>query len=61
MNDIGSNLAAVIDADTADRGSLVARAAADIRSLVLRRTLLPGEQVRQEDLSAMLARLGARK
>lgn len=54
MNDIGSNLAAVIDADTADRGSLVARAAADIRSLVLRRTLLPGEQVRQEDLSAML-------
>jgi DNA-binding GntR family transcriptional regulator len=52
VNGIGSNLAAVIDADTADRGSLVARAAADIRSLVLRRSLLPGEQVRQEDLSA---------
>jgi DNA-binding GntR family transcriptional regulator len=54
VNGIGSNLAAVIDADTADRGSLVARAAADIRSLVLRRSLLPGEQVRQEDLSAMV-------
>jgi DNA-binding GntR family transcriptional regulator len=49
---IGSNLAAVIDADTTDRGSRVARAAADIRSLVLRRSLLPGEQIRQEDLSA---------
>lgn len=55
VNDIGSNIASAIDADPADRGSLVARAAADIRSLVLRRYLLPGEQVRQEDLSATLS------
>jgi DNA-binding GntR family transcriptional regulator len=54
MNDIVSNLAAEIDGEAAGRGSLVARAAADIRSLVLRRHLLPGEQVRQEDLSALL-------
>jgi DNA-binding GntR family transcriptional regulator len=31
-------------------GGAVARAAADIRSLILQRSLLPGEQVRQEDL-----------
>src|ERR1700689_927419 len=54
MKDIVSDLAADIDGDAAGRGSLVARAAADIRSLVLRRHLLPGEQVRQEDLSTMV-------
>src|ERR1700735_2978036 len=54
VNDIVSNLAVEIAGDAAGRGSLVARAAADIRSLVLRRSLLPGEQVRQEDLSAMV-------
>jgi DNA-binding GntR family transcriptional regulator len=32
-------------------GGSVARAAADIRELILRRSLLPGEQVRQEDLA----------
>jgi DNA-binding GntR family transcriptional regulator len=54
VSNIVSNSAAVIDADAAGRGSLVARAAAVIRSLVLQRYLLPGEQVRQEDLSAMV-------
>lgn len=32
-------------------GGSVARAATDIRELILRRSLLPGEQVRQEDLA----------
>jgi DNA-binding GntR family transcriptional regulator len=34
-----------------DHGGSVARAATDIRELILRRSLLPGEQVRQEDLA----------
>jgi DNA-binding GntR family transcriptional regulator len=35
-------------------GGSVARAAADIRVLILRRSLLPGEQVRQEDLATRI-------
>lgn len=55
-----SDIVASIEAKTADEtadaghGSLVARVAADIRSLVLQRDLLPGEQVRQEDLARKL-------
>jgi DNA-binding GntR family transcriptional regulator len=41
----------VEDVATSGHGGSVARAAADIRELILRRSLLPGEQVRQEDLA----------
>lgn len=41
----------VDDVGTNGHGGSVARAAADIRELILRRSLLPGEQVRQEDLA----------
>jgi DNA-binding GntR family transcriptional regulator len=41
VNDVGTN----------GHGGSVARAAADIRELILRRSMLPGEQVRQEDLA----------
>jgi DNA-binding GntR family transcriptional regulator len=42
-----------IAADVAStaHGGAVSRAAADVRALILQRSLLPGEQVRQEDLA----------
>jgi DNA-binding GntR family transcriptional regulator len=40
-----------IASETSVHGGSVAKAAADIRSLILQRELLPGEQVRQEDLA----------
>jgi len=41
----------VENSDENGHGGSVARAATDIRELILRRSLLPGEQVRQEDLA----------
>ena len=43
------NIAA--DLASTEHGGAVSRAAADIRALILQRSLLPGEQVRQEDLA----------
>ena len=45
-----------IDVDVAatDHGGSVARAAADIRTLIVRRVLVPKEQVRQEDLARQM-------
>ena len=42
------------DVATTVHGGAVARAAADIRGLILQRSLLPGEQVRQEDLARQI-------
>lgn len=42
------------DVATTAHGGAVARAAADIRGLILQRSLLPGEQVRQEDLARQI-------
>jgi DNA-binding GntR family transcriptional regulator len=44
----------VEEAASTGHGWAVARAATDIRNLVLRRAFLPGEQVRQEDLAQQL-------
>ncbi|MFC9840336.1 GntR family transcriptional regulator [Rhodococcus sp. NPDC127530] len=49
---IADNIAAVSTPET--RVGAVVRAAIDIRELVLQRVLLPGEQVRQEDLAQQL-------
>ncbi len=42
------------DVATSGHGGAVARAATEIRGLILQRSMLPGEQVRQEDLALQI-------